>query len=112
MALGQHRLHGGQYLQEEVLVELLEQLASDLGLEEDRGGGASGRLRVEVEGHSDGGAGLEGEVELGSFHGLPETVDVLLQGGGDTERLSDPLCGVLEQPLAEVLTPQLVVTYK
>lgn len=111
MALDQHGLHGSQDLQEEVLVELLEQLACDLGLEEDWSGAFRGLgLAVKVEGHSDHGAGVEGEVELGGLHGLSEMVDVLLQGGGDTELLLDLLGDVLEQPLAEILTPQLVVS--
>lgn len=66
-------------------------------------------MGAEVQGHPDGDAGLEGEVELGGFHSLSETVDVLFEGGWDAKLLSDSLCGVLEQPLAEVLTSQLVV---
>lgn len=66
-------------------------------------------MGVKVQGHPDGDAGLECEVELGSFHGLSEMVDVLFESGWDAKLLSDSLCGVLKQPLAEVLTTQLVV---
>lgn len=66
-------------------------------------------MGVKVQGHPDGDAWLEGEVELGGFHSLSEMVDVLFESGWDAKLLSDSLCGVLEQPLAEVLTSQLVV---
>lgn len=66
-------------------------------------------MGVKVQGHPDGDAGLEGEVELGGFHGLSETVDVLFVSGWDAKLLLGSLYGVLEQPLAKVLTSQLVV---
>lgn len=117
VALGQHRLHWDQDLQEEVLVELFKQLATDLHLEVNRRRsgtlwGPRAIVRVKVEGNGDYGAGVEGEVELGGFHSLSETVDVLLEDRGDAELLPDSLTGVLQQPLAEVLTSQLVITCK
>lgn len=66
-------------------------------------------MGVKVEWYSDAGAWLDGEVELGSFHSLTEMVNVLFASWWDAKLLSDSLCGVLEQPLAEVLTPQLVI---
>lgn len=67
-------------------------------------------MDVEVKGHSDGGAGLEGEIELGRLHNLAEAVDVLFESDRDAKLLLDSLCGVLKQPLAEVLTSELVVS--
>lgn len=123
VALREHRLHRGQDLLEQVLVQLLKKLSSDDGLEEDRswsfwscwsrsrtllglGGTAVG---VEVERDADGGAGVQGEVDLGGLHRLSEAVDVFFQRGRHTKLLAHSLAGVLEQPLAEVLAAQLVV---
>lgn len=66
-------------------------------------------MGVKVQGHPDGDAGLKGKVELGGFHSLSEMMDVLFESGWDTKLLSDSLGGVLEQPLAEILTSQLVI---
>ena len=111
-ALRQHRLDGLQYLLEEVRVELLKRRAGDGHLEEDgRLAGSRGLRprRLEVQGHPEADAGLEGEVELGLFGVLTEVVDVFLEGDCEAVRLQDLVHHVLQQPLAEVLAAQLVV---
>lgn len=90
-----------------IFVELLKQLTSDHSLEGNQSRSIGRCLRavvgVKVQRHPDGDTGLKGKVEFGSFYSLSQTVDVLFQSGWDTKLLLDPLCGVLEHPLAEVL---------
>lgn len=114
VAFRQHGLDWRQDLLEELLVELLEESAGDHRPKENRRGpGAPGGLvAVKVQRHADCSRGVEGEVELGGFHCLPEVMDVLFEGRDHTELLTHSLCGVLEQLLAEVLTPQLVISFK